>query len=592
MRFPKWLSSALLIALLSLIPLLLIYIAGSGPPDRVWLRAPGWSRAQVVGVTRHDQATPLAVDAEGGAYLFLVQGSATQRQPQISALDPRAAPRWELPLAITHRFLRDPQIIWDGRELVLFWIGDEQLYTARIDPAGSILIEPTVVAGTIEVASYSATSAADGRIDAWVAGTAATPGLYALALDRPGAAPIQITATGERPQLRHDAAGGLHAIWLMRLNNQSAELVYAQSGAGGVLQAAPQSIAEVVSLGQGAEVTGPWFGIDATHGYVGWHTRITLGERSGQTFTLHTAFPLAQPTQAQAPQPLLVPERSTLAYPPLDETALNSGARLPLSARPAGAVAPPASMFVNPTPAPELASACEGLVSIGSGQRLSQVCVLFWRDGAPTGFQNLTLSERSAFTPALISDPAGNLYLTWRELRDGAAVVYFAGTAPQVVQGLAQISLDDLLRLMSNIVFGMLAGVIFAPFAALLWFGPPLVLLIPRALLERAGVRTGRWGVAVSLLMALGGYWAVKVIILGSVLTQVPFANWLPLLSSGAALTLQIATPPVITAAALYGAWAASYRRGVPALLLFVLVYCTIDTIMTMAIYGAGLFSR
>jgi hypothetical protein len=586
MRTPAWLGRALLIALLSLIPLLLIFSARSGPPERVWLRAPGWSRAQVVGTTTLDQPTPIAVDAGGAAYLFLVHGSASERQPHIVALDQRTAVRWERALDARHRDLRDPQIVWDGRNLALFWIGDGQLFTARLDPAGELVAAPQVVSGEVEVADYSATRAAE-RVVVWFAGTPATPGIFAAQPDSPGTPPPPIRPAGERPQLRSDAAGNLHAIWLERTADRTATLHYSRVPDQEPAQLIAQPLAEVGNLGAGAEVTGPWFGLDATHGYVGWHTRITSGMRAGQRFALHTAFPLAAPEQVAELQSLLVPESAILTYPPATNAPLNSGARMALTD---GGGGPPAGMFANPAPADELALACETVVNVGSGQRVPQVCALYFQQGAPAGFQLLSLSERSAFAPALISDAAGNLYLTWRELRAEGAVVFFAGTAPELNEALGRISLDDLLRLASNVVFGMLPGMIFVPFAALLWIGPALLLLLPHALLQRAGVRTGRWGPALSLVLAIGGYWTAKLIVLGAAYSGVPFAQWLPPIPPGPALALQILTPLMIAGGALYGAWRASYGRGVPSVTLFVLGYTAIDTVATMAVYGAGLF--
>jgi hypothetical protein len=578
------------IVLLGLIPLLLIYSAGSGPPERVWLRAPGWSRAQVVGTTQHDQAAPIAVDAAGNAYLFLVQGSVTQRRPQIVALDQQARQRWERTLEDTYGGLRDPHLLWDGRELILFWIGDGRLYTVRYDAAGTPTAAPVAISGALDVAGYGVANASGGPV-IWVAGGPATPGLYLAGGGSPGAAPIQIAPTGERPQLRADAAGALHAIWLERTSARRADLMYAALSAGGTPEGASLQLAEVENLGSGADVSGPWFGIAAEYGYVGWHTRITSGMSAGQTFAMHTAFPLDRP-QAVAPvEPLLIPERSDLTYS-MASMALNSGNRFPLSGAPAGVLTPPTDLFANPHPAAELAVAGTGIVGGGSGQRLPQVGVIYFAAGAPTGFQQLSLSERSAFTPALVSDAAGNLYLSWRELRSSGSAVYIAGTAPETMAGLAALSLDDWLRLASSVMFDMLAGVIFAPFVALLWIGPALALLIPYALLQRAGVPMGRLMHALGVLPALAGFWAAKLIVLGPALRTVPFTQSLPLMPPGTALTLQIVTPLLIAALALYGAWAASYRRDVRSPLVFILVYGAIDTLATMAVYGAGLFGR
>lgn len=574
--------------LLVLIIGLLFYGALSGLPERVWLQAPGWSRAQVVGETRQAQAAPMAVDPAGGVYLLLAQSNGAEQQPQIVALDAQAQQRWVVALDGRYPEVREPQLIWADQALTLFWLSDAQLYTAQLAADGTIVRAPAAISGAVEVAGYS--GAAPDIV--WLAGAAPTPGLYLVRGTASGAGPTQLTAGGERPQVRYALDGSLHAIWLERTTgSRTAAVAYAPLAADGTLQAAPATLADGLNLGSDVEVSGPWFGIDATYGYVGWHTRITGGLRAGQTFTLHTAFPLGQPAEALPVQPLALPERSTTSYTRA-ATALNSGPQIMWDGTASGLAAAPAQMAANPTPAGELAVACEGARSVGSGQRLAQICVTYFAEGTPVGFQQISLSERSAFTPALIGDANGNLYLSWRELRATGAVVFFAATAPSVVEGLSAVSLDDMMRLASTVVFGMLAGVIFAPFVALLWMGPALALLIPYYLMQRYGVWGGRWSAAISIVLALAAFWAAKVAVLGPALSVVPFANWLPLVSSGLALTLQIVVPTLIVGGAAYGAWAASYGRGVRSPLLAVLVYGAIDTVATMAIYGTGLFGQ
>jgi hypothetical protein len=54
--------------LLWLIPLALLLLAlaaSRGPVDALWLDAPGWSRAHLVGNTTAEQAVPIALDDAG-----------------------------------------------------------------------------------------------------------------------------------------------------------------------------------------------------------------------------------------------------------------------------------------------------------------------------------------------------------------------------------------------------------------------------------------------------------------------------------------------------------------------------------------------
>ena len=67
------LRTALVVVVVCAIPLALAGALAAGPPEVVWLNAPGWSRARQVGITALDQPTPLAADEAGRAYLLLAR---------------------------------------------------------------------------------------------------------------------------------------------------------------------------------------------------------------------------------------------------------------------------------------------------------------------------------------------------------------------------------------------------------------------------------------------------------------------------------------------------------------------------------------
>lgn len=565
--------------------LLLITSVSSAPPERVWLRAEGWSRAQAVATTRLEIATPLAVDERGAIYLLRTDGSATRPELRLLALDPAAQQTWEVTLDRPERPISAAQMVWDGTALASFWRTGDTLMWAQISPAGDYLVAPTPLADA--VADFAALTVAPGQSVIWFADTGPTPQLWRVMSGQAPMVPQALGIDGERPQLRRDQTGALHAVWMQRTANQ-AELRYAPLNAAGELAAAAVTLADMGAVGGSVELRGPWFGLAGDVAHAGWHTRITGGMTAGQSFAPMIRFPLATPIAVEPPSALRVPTNPRPEYGITTPNGLILGARAALTAP--GGNNPPDELAANPTPTDAAALACVAPVQVSANSIRQQACLIIFQAEQPDSYQLLSLSERSAFTPALISTERGDLYLTWRELRSEGAVIYLASTAPPVVAELAGVSLGDLLRIGQAISFSMLTGVIFAPFVALFWIGAALLLLIPNMFLQRWGIQTGRWGEIGSIGAALIGYWAAKQLILGDALRSVPFAQELPLLAPGAVLVVPFVLPPLLMIGAMLIGWRASYGRGVRSALIFVLVTTAIDSVASMAVYGAGLF--
>jgi hypothetical protein len=567
--------------LLWLIPLALFLLAiyvSRGPADALWLQAPGWSRARLVGNTRLEDAVPLALDDAGRIYLFL---SPAEAGPQIVALSRSAQTLWRQPIDMPGAQLKSPRLAWDGRAIALFWIADQRLYSARLDPSGELVDSPKVLSGETAVASYAIASDAQGRLAVWFGGSRQAPGLYALPAGAPSGPATLVDQAGFQPVLRFDGAGGLHAVWVRdRESSPRSTLVYYAAYPDAVARPEPgRLVTTIADRRVGIDLEGPSFGLDSGYGYLVWRMILRTG-----SFVQYSSFPLSDPARISEPQALGVPDSAALRYaaPPAD--GLQAGPRVPLA--PNVAANSPGGLAVSAGLDPELAVACEKLLDHKNRQSVNQVCAVFFGDGAPAGFQLLTFAPNGSFTPALTSDSSRYLYATWRQLQPPGFGVYLAGTAPDLRQALGGMTLGDLGRVTVETVFGMLTGAIFAPLLAALWLIGPLLALGITWFIRRGAERVTHWGVLASLALALAAYWATKLTSFEGHLGYVPFSEWIPMIPAWLALPLRIAVPVLIAAAALRLAWRYTYQVERRSAALFVLIYASVDALLTAAIYG------
>ncbi|HET9221513.1 MAG TPA: hypothetical protein VFO07_03370, partial [Roseiflexaceae bacterium] len=215
--------------LLWLIPValcLLAILVSRAPADALWLQAPGWSRARLIGNTRLEEAVPIALDDGGQIYLFMWPADAG---PQIVALSRSAQMLWTQPIEMPGGQIKNPRLAWDGRAIALFWIADQRLYRARVDPSGELVEPPTALSDTAAVDSYAVSTDGQGRLAVWFGGSRQAPGLYALPTGAPGEPATLVDQAGFQPVLRFDGAGGLHAVWVRdtETDSRSTRVYYA-----------------------------------------------------------------------------------------------------------------------------------------------------------------------------------------------------------------------------------------------------------------------------------------------------------------------------------------------------------------------------
>src|SRR5688572_1117033 len=106
MKLSLRLSWRMLLWLIPLGLLLLAILVSRGPTDALWLHAPGWSRARLVGNTRIEETVPVALDDAGRIYLFL---SPADAGPQIVALSRAAESLWTQALDLPGAQIKAPR---------------------------------------------------------------------------------------------------------------------------------------------------------------------------------------------------------------------------------------------------------------------------------------------------------------------------------------------------------------------------------------------------------------------------------------------------------------------------------------------------
>jgi hypothetical protein len=560
---------------------LLAFRASRAPVDALWLDAPGWSRARLVGNTQSEQAVPIALDDAGQVYLLLFPPELGGARPRVLALDRQADALWEYTFDTAFAEPTHPQLLWDGAALALFWLSDGQLYSARLDLSGALLSEPRLLSGATEVESYAAVAGIAGRIAVWYGGSRQAPGVYALSGDFSAPAAL-VDPAGIRPALRFDGAGALHAIWVADASSEErvTQIAYAAYPAGFDLAVPSTLVTQIAGNRAGADLDGPWLGLDQRDGYLLW---TATAPRSGASYTQYVMFPLEAPAQASEIQALAVPARAGLDYMEVADGGLAAGPRLLLSGQVGG---PITGIATNAAFDPELVVAFASQQGYKSNQIVAQVGALFWQDGAPSAYQLLSFTPDNSLTPTLVSDSARHLYATWREVGQAGFRVYFAGTSPELVQALRPLTRGDLARMVVDTVFGLLTGAIIAPIAAFGWLIAPLAVLGLTWFLRRNAEQFMHWGVLASLAAALIAYWAGKLAVFGDNLGYVPFSAWVPVIPPWLGLPLRIAIPLLTLAAGLRVAWRLTYGADRRSVLLFLLAYAAVDSVITMAIYG------
>ena len=576
-------------------PLLLLTVgltACADQPERLWLKAPGWSRAQLVDNTRVGDPVPITLDDAGRIYLFVVSASNDVSQLRVVALDRQADIVWdrtyeEIELTRPAR----PQILWDGEVLQLFWLSGQGLYNAQVDVTGRLLEPPTLLSRETTVGHYDVARNASGSMAVWYAGPRDEPGLYALSPgDLTGEATL-VDAAGVRPDLQYDDAGTLHVIWAHHPPGTGDKPFFYAAYPDGYYRPGQERVVVAPRAIGTTVLEGPQLGLDGQYAYVFWTLIFYSGMEAGTARAEYVYFPKGQPSSVSSAHQWGVPYSYNLPYQTFREGDLKAGARVPLGPEFRGGATYITEITANPASEQELVITFHARLAYLMRKQQLQISAGFFQGGALTGYQLLSFTPSNSTYPAIFSDEAGQLYLTW--LEKGALpgwVVYFASTAPDIREALDNVTSDDVGRLSAETLFGVLAGTVLIPFAVV-WIVPSMIVLALTGRIRGAEERLTSFGTIVSLTLALITLWGIKMTVLPEMFEYVPLSAWLPIIPSWLNSPLQLGMPLLIAGLALVAARYYTGRKEEYSAFLFMIIYAVVDAILTLAVYGVLVYA-
>lgn len=566
-------------------------------PERLWLNAPDWSRAQLVGSTRSGGGAPLAVDDAGRIYLFLIADAGNVSHPRVIAFATNLVVAWDrtysdVPLTGSS----EPQIVWDGVAIQLFWLDDADLYHITVDRDGEGRGALGTVVDDQPVDHYVvAAGPRDGEAPAplalWYSSSRRDPGLYALPTGNLAGSPALVDAEGVRPRLRFDADGTLHAVWAHYPAGAGDKPLFYAAYPAGSYEPGPATMAAAPRTSATTVMEGPWLGLDAGDAYIFWTLTYYTGERAGQAEAYYITFPHGQPEERSPEHQLRVPYDYDLPYQVDAEARLKADQRVPIGPDYQGGGEFILQIAPNPNLSSELAVAFRVRVAHLMRKEEAQISTLFFQDGVPTGYQLLSFTAPNSTEPFLVSDNAGWLYVTWLERGDAPGlIVYLASTRPDVVAALGSVTPEDVGRIAADTLFGLVAGALLVPLV-LAWLVAPLVVLVLTGRLRDDDRPLTSIGGFFSLGLALLVYWIGKLVTLPAIVEYAPFTAWVPIIPAWLASILRVAVPLLIAALALVVAWYWTYRRQEGSAYHFLVFYALVDGVLTAAVYGVAVYA-
>jgi hypothetical protein len=573
---------------------ILLMLSGcSGEVDRLWLDAPGWSRAALVDQTALNQTVPMVLDDDGGIILFSTREEGKAHLPHIIGLDRGGEVVWERTLDIPIEEPNDPKILRDGEELVLVWVDDRSLYATRIDISGDGAASPSLLSEELTVDAYEIAAAPDGEIVLWFGGTRSAPGVYMLTLgDQPGG-PTLVESEGHHPSIQFDSEGNLHAAWFTYPTGQKNPHLNYAAYPGGVYQQDQQTLVTEVSIRLDSGLTGPQLGLDSQQVFLFWNEVVRSGDRMNKGNGFFLQFPTGKPDLATKPKLILVPQMMELPYEGPPDSGLETGPQVLLSSGGYPQVSPD-EIVVNATADREIALGIRLLLPDPQLYMVSQLGTLFLHEDGEWGYQLLTVTPRSSLSPTLHSDGSGNFYLTWIERMVGSGyAVYFASTAPDIQEAFSILTDGDVNQMVGETTFGLLKGAVLAILSTPVWLILPGLLLALTWKLRERDESITRPVSLIILVLALAAFWGSKLATFKNVNTFafVPFSTWIPVISASQAVLLQWGVPLLVFLIGIGVALYYAKRQSTPSTALFVVAYGVTDSLLTMAIYGELLIS-
>jgi hypothetical protein len=418
--------------------------AFTNPPEVTPAGSKSWSKGVYAGTASLNQSAALQVDKEG-AYLVWVDEANRLHYVTVDGLGTINSDKF---LAIATLFPRSPQLILDpDHQLHLAWLdgqGSQQLYYARLDRSGNMLLQPVTISREDEnISAFDMVLNDRGELEIF---WSRDEGLVHATLDHQGQPlqpPTLLWPAGDRPSVQVDHGGLIHLVFVERYGSLNLRVRYATFEPATKTLSRPIEVLDIFRRG-GQILEGPAIGLDNENVYLFWSL---ADSRDVTSLASYASFPLADPRPA-APVALNITNGD---YP---------GGLWPLDRQGNQMITTLSSQVY------------------ARGEWEFQILTGVFADGAYQGHQLVSASRSPSLKPALAADKAGNLHAVWLDAgRFQAYKVVYASNMSGVREALAGVTFYEFIDNLFGIVLSLffVAGVL--PFL-IVWGIVPLVIVL------------------------------------------------------------------------------------------------------------------
>lgn len=573
----------------------LLFVAGwllvgcGGAPERVWLKAPGWSRGLLVGRTvSTDPVSVAALDDGRVAFLLTSQEPNGAQHLVVTVYDAAGIPFWSVDYPGAYNRIESPRLALGAAGLHLIWIDELSLYGSLVDPQdGHELTSPVLLSGEDPVNDFDVAIDSQGIPLVWYAGPRRNPGLKEIAIAGRSIEAVWVDPRGVRPDIEFDGSGHLAGGWAHHPEGLGdIEFLYAISDndrftpGSGTVVASP-------AVSSSAVFQGPLFALGAERAFVFWTIIERTGLSAGSAQSSYVSFPIDEPNRESGHLTLLVPTSYDLPYQDFEAASLRLGPRVPLPVEGSGRTSFITDLADLEVPGLELLLSFSTRVNYLLRKNNQQIGSLLFSDGVPSTYELISFSPRASQRPALAAGADGNLHLTWVEKGEGVGfIVYYTSTHPRLQETLGRLTWGDAQRLSADAAFGFVTGALLSPVAIGIWGIGPLIVLAVTSFIRRDDEGLFGPGTLLSIAASFALFWSMKPILISGIGEYVPFSAWIPIIPEWLEDPLRIGVPVLIGLLGGAVAWAFTYRIERRSPFIFFIIYAAVDAFLTTGLYG------
>ncbi|MDH5607369.1 MAG: hypothetical protein OEY93_10820, partial [Anaerolineae bacterium] len=418
--------------------------------------------------------------------------------------------------------------------------------------------------------------------------------------------PVLLSASGRSPAVSFGDGNIVHTVWVEESGLNYAQIDPGQPHIFEPVLAVRLPVEEAADRG-GNQLSGPEIASSEDWVYIFWAVLSLSDEEAGSSFANYVSFPVGAAQNGSPTRLLTFNDRGipTADYkgdlnleqiipPPIYLEAMEKygelydfdmqfGSSTVTQTDIIGAVS---DYILNLSAASQQRQTVAVSFAMVREDRLNKtmdIGVALFSKGLYQGYQNVSNTSEFSDQARLLIDAENNIHAVWREGAKGKSI-YFASTAPQAKSYLDQFVPSDVFTIFAPMLLDSVVGISFLP-GLLLWWAVPGFLIVGSTAYFYEGAKEKKKFTVGIILLAVLIYHMIKVTMLPSIFTYVPFSAWL-FIPTGWRLPLRVATPLVIAGLGLLIA-GRTFKQGKGIILPYVYAVLT-DAVLVLMVYGVN----